>query len=996
MFHVTAASLLRSLRSLRPHARAHGALLTSFLFLLLLFLSPAPRAYAQAPGTFSHVADYTHIGLILNSVVGPGPDRGTQRLYASILGTSKFHLLEIDPNAGTVTTFDSPLEGEIAAWGMTVGPDGNIYLGTAPNAHLMMFQVATGQIVDLGKASPTEQWIWSLTVGADNRVYGGTYPNCKLVRLDPLTGTIEDLGRMDPVQQYVRYVGASTSGVIYMGIGDAPGDIASYDIASGDIHELLPASLRQVGFAQVYLSTDGSFYGTLSPNAFRLASSDATMIPWDDRGTPISVTTLTDGRILSLEDDNETLVLTERSSSGSSTAISLAYSGEPTPLFRIGMGADGLVYGSASTPTDLVQIDPTTGLQNYIGTLGPGEAYSITAYGNQMLFGTYADDPSTLALYDPLQSFSTSPGSPNPSFLSIPNNNDSWRPLATTVAPDDTVYAGVEAGYGQPTGPLLIWNPGASSVAQYDVVPNQSVVSLAISDNLLIGGTTTQTGLGTTPTASDADLFVWDRLSNQVTTTVVPVPHAQSITDLVTGQDGFVLGIAANTVFAIDPNAGTVIRSQPFPALTLIYNSAGIDKANRLWGLSQEGVFVVDPASMQTELIAIPPVPITGGFILDDDLIYFLAGPSVYSYRLSGTLPATVTLTVSTNSLSYGSSLSLQASVQGISSVMPSGSLSILGDGQMLATVPLVNGAVQIELDTLAPGSHSLMAVYSGDSYYIRSQSSQLTVAIRSAALVAIIPSVYVTAAGNNVSFTSTVSSALKGMPVPTGTVQLYDNRAPLGGLVPLSGGTARFFTASLSAGYHTIAATYSGDLNYASASSAPLTEAVQGIALGSGVTLAEIPYSGSVRIQLTISPEGGLSGPVSLACSGVPENITCSFTAPTVTGGGYTQLVLTSNCMPPSAVAGAGTGAMMRLSWGGCGVLILALIAPLRVIRSAVLATVVMLGLASCGTSYIPLAGQTFTVHVTAKHICDATSNACIGVSSEIDIPARVDGPPS
>jgi hypothetical protein len=118
--------------------------------------------HAQAPGHFKHLADYTHIRLVLNSLVGPGPQPGTQRLYASILGASKFYLLEIDPASGQVTVFDSPVDGEIVAWGMTVDVDGNIYLGTAPNARLMMFQVASGKIVDFGRAGPSEQWLWSL------------------------------------------------------------------------------------------------------------------------------------------------------------------------------------------------------------------------------------------------------------------------------------------------------------------------------------------------------------------------------------------------------------------------------------------------------------------------------------------------------------------------------------------------------------------------------------------------------------------------------------------------------------------------------------------------------------------------------------------------------------------------------------------------------------------------------------------------------------------
>ncbi|MGD0366034.1 MAG: Ig-like domain repeat protein [Acidobacteriaceae bacterium] len=947
--------------------------------------------HAQAPGQFEHLADYTHIGLVLNSVVGPGPLPGTQRLYASILGARKFHLLEIDPDTGEVTVFDSPVDGEIAAWGMTVGADGNIYLGTAPNAHLMMFQVASGKIVDFGRAGPSEQWVWSLTVGTDNRVYGGTSPNCKLVRLDPSSGVIEDLGRIDPLQQYVRYVSASKDGVIYIGIGDAPGNIASYSISSGDIHELLSPSSSATGFASVYQGTDGLPYGILSPNAFRLSPSGATLIPLSDQAPPVSAMTLADGRVFSLDEENGTLVLTERFQSGSTIVLPLPYSGESTPLFRIGLGPDGLVYGSATMPSDLVQIDPATGVQRYIGTLGPGEAYSMMSHSSQLLLGTYADDPSTLALYDPSQPFNTSPGSSNPTFVSIPDNNDSWRPFAMAAAPDGTVYLGVEAGYGNPTGPLLIWDPVSGTASQFNVVPNQSVVSLAISDDLLVGGTSTQAGLGINSTENGAELFVWDRISNQEISAVTPVQDAQSITDLVAEQNGFVLGIAGEAIFEFDPRSGVVLRSQPFSFAAPIYNSAGIDKVNRLWGLSSDGVFVVDPASLHADLIAPTPAPITGGFAFADDLIYFIAGPSVYSYRLLGTLPSVVGLTAPENSIAYGSALSLNVVVRGVASSVPTGSISMTADGHILTTAPLIDGVAQINLPNISPGSHSLTAVYSGDSYYTGSHSGQVTVTVRLAALVTTVPSAYSTATGTVLTFLSTVSSPREGTPSPTGTVQFYDSGVPLGTANPVINGTARLSTAALAGGYHSIGATYSGDANFAVASSPPFTEAVQGISLASEVPLVEIPNTGSVRVRIAMTPEGGLAGPVSFGCSGVPEDVLCSFAPQILTEGGYTELVLTNKC---GSRSGRNTGSLTRLRSMCCGLMALALIGKPKKVGRAALTTVAVLGTLGCGTSYVPAEGATFSIRVTATQLCEAKVNTCFGVSSGIDITASVDGP--
>ncbi|MFZ0688862.1 MAG: Ig-like domain-containing protein [Acidobacteriaceae bacterium] len=989
---VTAFSVSSSRSSQSPHSRARLTSLPPLVFLLLLFsLIDAAPIDAQAPGQFRHLADYTHIGLVLNSLVGPGPQPGTQRLYVSILGAHKFHLLEIDPDTGQVTVFDSPVDGEIAAWGMTADAEGNVFLGTAPNAHLMMFQAASNKIVDFGRAGPSEQWIWSLTVGSDNRVYGGTYPDCKLVRLDSLSGVIEDLGRIDPLQQYVRYVSAGKDGVIYIGIGDAPGDIASYSISSGEIHDLLAPSLRATGFASVYQGTDGLSYGLLSPNAFQLSPTGATPIPWSHQAPAVSTMTLADGRMLSLDEENGILVLTEKSQSGSAIVLRLAYSGESSTLFRIGLGPDGLVYGSATMPSDLVQIDPVTGIQRYIGTLGPGEAYSMMSYSSQLLLGTYSDDPSTLALYDPGQPFSTSPGSSNPTFIPIPDNNDSWRPFAMAAASDGTVYVGVEAGYGYPTGPLLIWNPASGSTTQFNVIPNQSVVSLAISDDLLVGGTSTQTGLGINPVGDSAELFVWNRTSNQAGDPIAPVQNAPSITDLVAEQNGLVFGIAADTIFEFDPHSNVIRQSQPFPFGAPVYNSAVIDKVNRLWGLSSDGVFVVDPASLHAELIAPAPAPITGGFVFADDQIYFIAGPSVYSYKLLGTLSAAVDLSASENSVAYGSPMSLNVSVRGLESCVPTGSIRITDDGQTLTTAPLIDGLAQINLPNVALGTHLLTAVYSGDSYYTGASSGQLTATVRFAAPLITVPSAYSMAQGAVLTLLSTVSTPQLGTPSPTGAVQFYDGGVPLGTAAPVINGTARFSTAALAGGYHNIGATYSGDANFAPASSAVFTESVQGIALASAVTVVDIPTTGSVGIQIGMTPEGGLAGPVSFNCSGNPAKVSCTFSPSILLAKGYAELVLTNSGSPGSA---RNTGPSTGLSSVCCGLLAFSFIVkPRKVVRTALL-TVAMLGTLGCGTSYVPAESATFRLRVTATQQCGAATNTCLSVSSGIDIDAIMNEP--
>lgn len=76
------------------------------------------------------------------------------------------------------------------------------------------------------------------------------------------------------------------------------------------------------------------------------------------------------------------------------------------------------------------------------------------------------------------------------------------------------------------------------------------------------------------------------------------------------------------------------------------------------------------------------------------------------------------------------------------------------------------------------------------------------------------------TTTGAVVTFTATVTSGA------TGTVTFFDGDIPIG-TAGLSGNTATLSTSSLSVGAHVIKAAYSGDTNYGSDISTPLTETI-------------------------------------------------------------------------------------------------------------------------------------------------------------------------
>jgi hypothetical protein len=195
---------------------------------------------------FTLLGESVVIGGQEDALVGPGP--GSQRYYLDYTYANfTLDLVAIDPDTSVTQVFSNPAKSEWSPKGMTVGLDGNLYLGTAPNTHLLRLETATGKFIDLGRPSRTEQYIWQTTVGSDGKIDGCTYPSAKLVSYDPATGASADLDRMDPVELYARFIAASADGFVYIGIGYGTAHLVAYEIATRRHQDVLPPDYQMTG-----------------------------------------------------------------------------------------------------------------------------------------------------------------------------------------------------------------------------------------------------------------------------------------------------------------------------------------------------------------------------------------------------------------------------------------------------------------------------------------------------------------------------------------------------------------------------------------------------------------------------------------------------------------------------------------------------------------------------------------------------------------------------
>lgn len=607
---------------------------------LVLF---ATVAYAEQPaGTFEVVGSYSGIGGLLATIVAPGKAPGSERFYASLsYGAGSLDVLSIDPDTGNSEVFHSPVRGETAAWSFAVGPNGNVFLGTLPTAHFMELDEKRRQLIDLGRPSAAEVYIWDVTLGSDNRLYGATFPRCKLVRYDPGTGKLEDLGRMDPTEQYARSIVASGDGFLYIGVGSSKANIAAYNIRTNEHREILPADAQAAAITKVFHGTDGNIYGMVGVREFRLAGWSATEVETGHTVPPAATNMLRDGRTLSLFDNMGSLTLTITDpKTNEKVERAISYQGQELQLMRICFGPDGVLYGSSTMPMDLVKADLVDHRLDEIGYLGAGEVYSFLSHGRSLLMAAYSG-PTTLMSYSLGVPFKLQTKSGNPRLLPLRGDNPGWRPMTMIDGPDGNVYVGSVAGYGLLNAPLIEWNAENDSTQQFnEVVKDQSIISLTAWHEFVIGGTSVFGGEGSHSTLKDARLFLWNPKTQTKEFDIVPVSGAPRITDLITAPNGRIYGIAGDlhvnsaTLFVFDPGNRKIIGSEKLPFSSPIYNSVASGPDGRIWGLAEEGIFVIDTRSNKVEIVARPPVKITGGFALRDGEIYFVSGSTIYRYKM--------------------------------------------------------------------------------------------------------------------------------------------------------------------------------------------------------------------------------------------------------------------------------------------------------------------------------------------------------------------------
>jgi sugar lactone lactonase YvrE len=333
----------------------------------------------------------------------------------------------------------------------------------------------------------------------------------------------------------------------------------------------------------------------------------------------------------------------------------------------------------------------------------------------------------------------------------------------------------------------------------------------------------------------------------------------------------------------------------------------------------------------------------------------------------------TTTVSAAPNPATVGQSITLSASVSPTPTGSPLGSINFMDGATLLSTVNINSfGAATYATSSLAAGSHTLTAVYSGNAGFASSISTAVTEVVNAATTTTATTTTVTTSPnpgydGSTVTLTATVSPGPTGSslgtvtfcdagagpdiarrvnrsiatsrPGRTATSQAEVDSRPCGSDTELgtaslnSQGTATLTLTTLTVGGHGIYAVYSGNSGFATSTSSNVVETIgAAYTVTAPQTPVDVSEGGAVDVTVTVPPLGGaFNSPVTLSASGLPPGAQATFNPPTVTPGAAgeqtmmtIQLAKTSTAGPSSEPMGpagiyrtAGFAALALLLFG-------------------------------------------------------------------------------
>ncbi|GAA4430682.1 hypothetical protein GCM10023169_34390 [Georgenia halophila] len=602
----------------------------------------------EAPGVEESLGE--PIGGITNAGAGYTQNAEGRDIGVVVAGGSPSKFSAVDLVTGERLMTET-IEGSTLTWAYATTPDRQVYLATA-SGQVFRFDPDALTLTRIADKPFGERYFWEAGSNAEGEVFFATYPGGKILGYDPVTDEWQDFGTMVEGNQYARSLAVDGDDV-YVG-GGTTASLVHLDTATRETTRIeLPAEHTDEEFVydvsvagdtvfarttpantiHVYSVTEGAWVDTIT-DAVGLDVSP--VVQTSDSGTvrqEVLVPKIGGGMVAYDLDTRErrsvSVDLGGASARGWSvqeidladfpgaslvTATSKAVfhvwnpqtgqtrhvrsDAAPTPFLirSLGTGPDGNVYaGGYASPPGIARVDAATGETELLR--GPSQTEDMVAHGDHLVAGTYPG--GRLYVYDTTEAWQngTNPAAP----ITIGHGQD--RPVAFASA-GDVVAVGSVPDYGHLGGALSLLDPDSGELTVLpELIEDQTILSLAYRDGLVYGGTGIWGGLGTEPTTDEGQLFVFDPASQEVVHLGTPVPGEENISALTFDDDGMLWGMTANGVFQVDPATMEVVRQQRY---------FDVDDSGAYWttrelfwhhgtlvGQTAGRLFEIDPATME-------------------------------------------------------------------------------------------------------------------------------------------------------------------------------------------------------------------------------------------------------------------------------------------------------------------------------------------------------------------------------------------------------------
>ena len=597
-------------------------------------------------------------------VVGPSPEGGHPIFYMSYYNTGGTELLAYDHRSKKAYRY--PLKGDSGGYGLTLGLDDKIYVGTVGRGHLFQFDPKTQAVRDLGDAGQPTQYIWGCATSPDGKIFGAGYPKCIPLVYDPKTDKVTSPGSITPRagSDYLRYVVADAKGRAWFGVGTKVA-LVVYDPADGSHRDILPKKYAHNSIVYQLVRTGDRVYGSIlydgtvlvfdantcalireiprppGESSLQVAVADAkgnvyghstpsghlyVIRPGADRAERVhdylgTVKALLDDRYLLAFFDNNGRVLdlkTDKVIDDRKWIEPL----EGMAIFTLTQGPDGKIYGSTYINQHFFRYDPDAGKMEDLGRIirGGGQCDSIAMSrdGKRVWLGCYAH--GYLAVYDPARPYKIGTGPDcNPRDFGRLGDGQ-YRTKATVEGPLGKIYVGSIPSYNSaPTGALTIFDAKTlSKTVMTDLVPGGAVYCLASDDAFVFG-------------SGGGKLFMLDPKTGKKAK-----QRDLGCSSMVIAPDGKLVVSAAGKVQGLDPRTLDTQWAVPFAQVKGLkgFVRMVLGPRGELYGMSSMGIFQVDTAA--GKLVRLTRL---GSSHLAADKVgrlYFSQGVNLYMYDPTG------------------------------------------------------------------------------------------------------------------------------------------------------------------------------------------------------------------------------------------------------------------------------------------------------------------------------------------------------------------------